>query len=1147
MRVVTRTVVTKLWRGSLAGIALILAGALGPALPAAQAQEPVAVTGDASGGKARLTFDWQTPATFSAEIFDGNLIVRFARPFAASLDDAVRSLAPYVSAASIRPDGRTAVFALKTDKTFKTSQFGGRVVIDLVDRDAPKAAEKPAARPPEPKPSPVAAAPKPAPKTEPAKAEPKSEPKVEPKTARVRLGESADGTRLEIDWDKPVKFKAEENGRNVTYSFDTPATLDLGDLKDRNLKLVEGLDSAGPRLSLTLADKAQSKTAQDGNRFVLDILPAIKPAAGPPAGQPKTAAVSAPPEATSLAAAAPTAPAQTAAPTPIAPATAPAPAAPATLAQPTGPVSQPTLAVGLQSSTSKAVLRFPWTQPVAAAAFRRGDQIWIVFDGQTKLDLQRALKAPTTIYSSATQLPHEEMTVLRLAAAPSMNPTLARDGNGWMVEIRHQPLQPEAPIAIAPRASADGKTVLSLAVDLPGRVAKLRDPDIGDRLIVVPAATAGQGVAGLREYAEFRLLGSVQGVAVEPIADDIQVTAEPGQVTVGTPDGLQMSSGVAERKGSSAPATTQTASPAPTGPKLPPEQVLFDFPAWAGKGEFNELRRAENLKLATAPPEARNAARLANGRFYFANLLPQDALGAFERMEMDAIPEVSEPGFKALKGATLAMARKNAEAAAALADPRLDDNLEAQLWRGFVAANRGDLMQANKYFLAAGQNAPESYPPALRQEFGLKNLEAKLAVKDTKQAQVVADSLAKTVTDAAGKSQLDFLRGNLMAQLGKQNEAMRLWHDVATSRTLPAWPRAEMALIEQGLATRTLKPAGAIERLEKLRYVWRGDELERRVLELLAQLNLQVGENAEGLRHYRELATLFPDSPEARNATGAMSKAFERLFIDGEADAMPPLKALALYDSYRELTPSGAKGDLLIRNLADRVAAIDLLDRAAELLDDLIKRRLHGVTKAEAGARLAGVRLQNNQVLPALQALDATEAEGMPEPLKRDRALLRAQAMATLDMTDEALALIAGDDSEPADRMRQDVYWRQGNWAKAAAAATRRAERLMADYTPERGKPQPKPSDEAAAAIMSAAVAAQLGKDQKLLAALRERYAAAMDQSSQKSAFRLIANGTGTPTDLAGVQQALDAATNFQKSLAGTKPAAGPATQPRTN
>ena len=93
MCVVTRTVVTIPWRGVIAGIALILAVSMSLAFPA-QAQEPVAVSGDASGGKARLTFDWQTPATFSAEIFDGQLIVRVAEDREWSLDGLLAGVSP---------------------------------------------------------------------------------------------------------------------------------------------------------------------------------------------------------------------------------------------------------------------------------------------------------------------------------------------------------------------------------------------------------------------------------------------------------------------------------------------------------------------------------------------------------------------------------------------------------------------------------------------------------------------------------------------------------------------------------------------------------------------------------------------------------------------------------------------------------------------------------------------------------------------------------------------------------------------------------------------------------------------------------------------------------------------------------------------
>ena len=58
---------------------------------------------------------------------------------------------------------------------------------------------------------------------------------------------------------------------------------------------------------------------------------------------------------------------------------------------------------------------------------------------------------------------------------------------------------------------------------------------------------------------------------------------------------------------------------------------------------------------------------------------------------------------------------------------------------------------------------------------------------------------------------------------------------------------------------------------------------------------------------------------------------FRRLYRDGAADDAPPVRALGLYEEFRELTPPGAEGERMVRRLADRLAKVDLLDEAAEL------------------------------------------------------------------------------------------------------------------------------------------------------------------------------------------------------------------------
>src|SRR5262249_8773796 len=168
-----------------------------------------------------------------------------------------------------------------------------------------------------------------------------------------------------------------------------------------------------------------------------------------------------------------------------------------------------------------------------------------------------------------------------------------------------------------------------------------------------------------------------------------------------------------------------------------------------------------------------------------------------------------------------------------------------------------------------------------------------------------------------------------------------------------------------------------------------------------------------------------------------LADTFADIYLGADADKVPPLRALALYDEFKELMPSGAKGDEIIRTLADRLVAIDLLDRAAELLDGQVKTRLQGRDKARVAARLAVVRLLDRKPKEALDALDAESAGHMDADLKRQRQQLRARALTELGRPVDALAALSGDASRDADRLRADIAWRGKKWGEASQILTR--------------------------------------------------------------------------------------------------------------
>ena len=152
-----------------------------------------------------------------------------------------------------------------------------------------------------------------------------------------------------------------------------------------------------------------------------------------------------------------------------------------------------------------------------------------------------------------------------------------------------------------------------------------------------------------------------------------------------------------------------------------------------------------------------------------------------------------------------------------------------------------------------------------------------------------------------------------------------------------------------------MSPEDAARHLEKLRIVWRGDSLELGVLTLLGNLYVHDKQYDKALHTMRDIVSYFPEVPEAITTARQMENIFVTLYNKGAASNMPPLEALALFYEFRDLVPNGKEGDLMIRNLADRLVSIDLLDRAELLLDHQIRNRLQGEERSRVERR--GLRM----------------------------------------------------------------------------------------------------------------------------------------------------------------------------------------------
>jgi len=236
-----------------------------------------------------------------------------------------------------------------------------------------------------------------------------------------------------------------------------------------------------------------------------------------------------------------------------------------------------------------------------------------------------------------------------------------------------------------------------------------------------------------------------------------------------------------------------------------------------------------------------------------------------------------------------------------------------------------------------------------------------------------------------------------------------------------------------------------------------------------------------------------------------MVRIFEDLYLNSAADSLPPVTAIALYDEFRELTPAGEKGDEMIRKLADRLAAVDLLREAAELLENQVQFRLSGLKKAQVGTRLALVYLSANRPERAIRALQKSSVASLPAEEVVTRRHLQARALMDQGKTTEAIQLLDGakDDGLQADRLRSEIYWNAGNWRNASAVIRR----MTLAEGARRGRPL---TEEQARLILKLAVAYTLGDNERGVQQVDASFGKAMAETSLRDAFLLIANQENT-------------------------------------
>ena len=737
-------------------------------------------------------------------------------------------------------------------------------------------------------------------------------------------------------------------------------------------------------------------------------------------------------------------------------------------------------------------ITFPYKTEVGAALFMRDNTLWMVFDDAAPIDAATLQDAFVGFARSIEPTALDGAQLIRIEMTERFVSTMSPDGPKWVVTIGELVSDPTRPLSIGRQVHPDGSKSLDIPFGPVSRIHKLTDPQSEDTVIVVTGRGQARGLVKPHAFAELDALASIHGLALLPRVDDLAVTSDGILVSIGRPGGLAVSTIAEEKK------ATLFDLPAALGSSVARKAAFIDF-GDAYKADTAGYWQAHH-KLLTEITQARDLPERVDrwykaATFSLAEGLGPETTGMLDLVGKLAPEETASSRMAALRAGGEYFTYRPEQTLKFLERHEFNDSPDAAVWKAMALSDLGRHEEAVAEF-AKGDAVIGSFPPIIQRRYALSHIASAIDLKDYTTARDLLAKLDPSSVGANERARLDLLNALARDAAGHAMDAVALLSNIVREDKGPVAAEATYRLVQLQRREGLITLDQAIDRLEQLAVSWRGDELELKTLRLLGHYSIEKGNYRRAFEVMRVAEQVNPNSTTSRQMTEEMQAAFSQVFLDKKNSDLSPVQALSLYYDYRELTPSGRRGDAMVRKLADRLVEVDLLQQAASLLDYQVKNRLRGAARAQVAADLALVYLLDHRADKALFTLSTTRQSSLPVAIERQRRTVEAKAMAESGNPDGALEVLQPLDGVEIGRLEADILWSADRYAEAGTAYERMLSARWTDAMPL--------SDSEQLAVLKAGIAYTLAGDRMSVDRLRSKYTEKMAPTANGSAFDAV-------------------------------------------